>query len=118
MTRSACEVCGCGLTPEHGDHVGYEMVSGDDACISYLKARVETERAAKRQFATELMNLVEVGRWLANRQPAVHAKDATEADAWAKFYQLLNEAPVSFPADLDAAVKRAQATSSDEGAGL
>ena len=44
----ACETCGCPLTNDYADHVGYEQFSNDDACIMYLKAHVfalETELA-------------------------------------------------------------------------
>ena len=44
MSRSSCETCGCSLEPVHGDHVGHEEGSGDDACINYLKAEVERVR--------------------------------------------------------------------------
>ncbi len=89
----------------------WDLSPNDQAAITAALDKLsalDTERAAKRQFANALMDLVEVGRWLAQRQPAAHAKDQAEADAWAKFYKLLDEAPVSFQADLDAAVKRAQ----------
>jgi len=78
------------------------------ATVAVLETRVIEERDAKRGAINVLMDLVEIGRRLADTQPAVHARDQGEADAWAKFCKLLNEAPVSFQADLDAAVKRAQ----------
>ena len=46
MSRSSCETCGCSLEPVHGDHVGHEERSGDDACINYLKAKADTLRTA------------------------------------------------------------------------
>lgn len=44
MSRSSCETCGCPLEPVHGDHVGHEERSDDDACIGYLKAEAERLR--------------------------------------------------------------------------
>lgn len=58
-------------------------------------ARTVAERDAKRFFANKLGDLVDVGRRLANRQPAARAATQQEADLWAKFYRLLNEAPVT-----------------------
>jgi hypothetical protein len=66
-----------------------------------LKSQVETERAAKRGFATALMGLVEIGRWLAELQPAIVSRTQQEADVWAKWYRLLHEAPVVTKDDLD-----------------
>ena len=101
------------LIEEDDDPKKIGISVGEDiaGCLASLDAAldaVKVERAAKCQFADALMDLVEVGRWLAQRQPAAHAKDQAEADAWAKFYRLLNSAPVSFQADLDAAVEHAQ----------
>ena len=41
MSGAACETCGCPLEAVYGDHVGHEEMSGDGACIAYLKAKVK-----------------------------------------------------------------------------
>jgi hypothetical protein len=40
MTEDQCDVCGCLLTADYGDHVGYEQLSNDDACIAHLKTQL------------------------------------------------------------------------------
>jgi hypothetical protein len=45
-------------------------------------------------YFSALKELVEVGRWLATLQPAIVSRTQKEADMWARWYRLLNEAPI------------------------
>lgn len=45
-------------------------------------------------YSSVLAELVSVGRWLAELQPAVMSRTQQEADMWAKWYELLRTAPV------------------------
>jgi hypothetical protein len=45
-------------------------------------------------YSSALAELVTVGRWLATLQPAIVSRTQKEADMWARWYRLLNEAPV------------------------
>ena len=53
------------------------------------------EHGAKNPtYSSALAELVAVGRRLAELQPAIVSRTQQEADMWAKWYRLLNEAPV------------------------
>jgi hypothetical protein len=60
------------------------------------KAEYEKQRASAREWCNRYVDLVVVGRRLADYQPSGHAQTQKEADLWAKFYKLLNDAPVTF----------------------
>ena len=84
MTKTCCDIVNdrpCGRTASK-----YNAESGAPFC--------DEHGAENPTYSSALAELVSVGRWLAQRQPASHAKDKREADTWAKFYKLLNEAPV------------------------
>lgn len=60
-----------------------------------LKREFDEEQKAKRHFADWLVNVVTLGRSLAwGSQPGFQSKTQGEADAWAKFYEMLHAAPV------------------------
>ena len=48
--EQTCDVCGCALTTDYADHVGYEELSNDDACIAFLKATRDLARAALARY--------------------------------------------------------------------
>lgn len=97
---ATCEHCGTQL--DDGWHPGVDASDAEDvrACRDLLAGMLEAsrvqvveERTAKRGFAERLSNLVDVGRRLAGLQPAIVSRTQQEADMWAKWYRLLNEAP-------------------------
>ena len=94
------ELCpnGCGELLRLDAHAWEVAHDGEwhshERCITRLKVRIIEERAAKRQCANALVDLVEVGRWLATLQPGTTARTQKEADMWARWYRLLNEVPV------------------------
>jgi hypothetical protein len=82
--------------------------------LAKLEEQWAVERDAKRMFANALLNLVEAGRSIAMQQPSACAENVAQVDAWARFYRLLNEAPVSFASDLDAAIRSTRRRTGDE----
>ncbi len=66
------------------------------------EAKFNEERAAKRAAINVYVDLVEICRRVALYQTASHARDRAEADMWAKFYRMVNEAPVTFGPGLGA----------------
>lgn len=85
-----------------GGRTETQRADGAEAALSLAtertiraEANFKLERETKRQLANELIRLVEVGRWLADLQPAIVSRTQQEADMWAKWYRLLIEAPVT-----------------------
>jgi hypothetical protein len=52
MPEDKCDVCGCLLTADYGDHVGHDQLSADDACIAHLKAQLADARLLEVHMAT------------------------------------------------------------------
>ena len=84
VTKTCCDIVNdrpCGRTASK-----YNAESGAPFC--------DEHGAENPTYSAALAELVAVGRWLATLQPGTTARTQKEADMWARWYRLLNEAPV------------------------
>ena len=82
-----CEVTG-GFVEVRYRH---EMTAED---IGDLVGYLEVWQRHLTRGRCALMDVVEAGRAIAILQPGAYARTQAEADLWARFYRVLNDAPV------------------------